>query len=192
MRRFVIVALGIAVLAACGSPEPSFHGTVLDPSKPVANFTLTDQDGQPFSLDDQQGQVVLLFFGYTHCPDVCPTTLGTWGRVYEALGEDAERVRFVFVTVDPERDTPERLKQHVEIFNEEFVGLTGTPEELDPVYQTFGVYHEKDTATESAVSYLVNHTASTFLVGPDGAWRLKHSYGMPVDDIVHDIKKLLE
>jgi protein SCO1/2 len=143
-------------------------------------------------LSDQRGQVVLLFFGYTFCPDVCPTTLGAWKRVHEELGKDAQDVRFAFITVDPERDAPERLKAHVETFSEDFVGLTGTPEELQPVYNAFGVYFEKDAETESAAGYLVNHTASAFVIGPDGQWRLRHSFGTPVEDVVHDIRELLK
>jgi protein SCO1/2 len=193
MGRFsglVVAVLALWGLAACTS-SPSFRGTVLDPPKPVQDFTLTDQNGGNFRLGDQQGNVVLLFFGYTFCPDVCPTTLGTWKRVHETLGAEAQDVRFVFVTVDPERDTPERLKQHLEAFGSDFIGLTGSPEELQPVYQAFGVYFEKDVETESAAGYLVNHTASAFVVDPEGRWRLKHSFGTSVEDIVHDIKQLL-
>jgi protein SCO1/2 len=197
MRRSTIVALGIVmvigwVLIACQSSAPAFKGTVLDSPRTVTDFALTDQHGKTFRLSDQRGQVVLLFFGYTFCPDVCPMTLGTWKRVHEALGEEAERVRFVFITVDPERDTPERLREHVENFNPDFFGLTGAPDELEPVYQQFGVYYEKDTATESAAGYLVSHTASSFVVDPDGQWRLRHSFGTSVEDIVHDVRQLLK
>lgn len=196
MHRVSFLVIGALVLtawalSACAAGPPSFRGTVLDPPQPVQDFTLTDQNGQPFRLSDQQGNVVLLFFGYTFCPDVCPMTLSTWKRVHEALGADAQGVKFVFVTVDPDRDTPERLKQHVEIFNSEFVGLTGTAEDLQPVYRTFGVYFEKDTETESAAGYLVSHTASAFVVDPKGMWRLKHGFGTSVEDVVHDIKQVL-
>jgi protein SCO1/2 len=197
VRRSVTLTLGIViaiggVLMACQSSTPSFKGTVLDPPRTVADFTLTDQHGKTFRLSDQRSQVVLLFFGYTFCPDVCPVTLGTWKRVHEALGDAAQRVRFVFITVDPGRDTPERLREHVENFNPDFIGLTGAPDELEPVYQQFGVYYEKDTAIESAAGYLVSHTASAFVVDLDGQWRLRHSFGTPVKDIVHDIKQLLK
>jgi protein SCO1/2 len=186
-----IVALLSWALTACGSGEPSFRGTALDPARDVQDFSLTDQNGQPFRLSEQKGQVVMLFFGYTFCPDVCPTTLGTWKAVHNELGGDAENVLFVFITVDPDRDTPERLKNHVELFNADFIGLTGTPEELAPAYRTFGVYYEKDAETESAAGYLVNHTASSFVVDRDGKWRLRHSFGTPAEDIAHDIKQLL-
>jgi protein SCO1/2 len=192
MRKFRMVFCLSLLLAACGRSAPEFRGTVLDPPLSVQDFTLTDQHGQPFRLSDHQGRVMLLFFGFTYCPDVCPVTLGIWKRVHEALGEDARQVRFVFITVDPERDTPERLLQHVAIFNQEFIGLTGTPEELQPVYQTFGVYFEKESATESAAGYLVSHTASTFVLDRAGQWRLRHAYETPAEDIVHDVVQLLK
>jgi protein SCO1/2 len=196
MRKFQMMILGMMLLswalASCSSSAPSFRGTVLDPGRTVQDFSLTDQNGQVFRLSDAQGKVVLLFFGYTFCPDVCPTTLGTWKQVHDALGKDAENVRFVFITVDPERDTAEQLKGHVQLFNEDFIGLTGSLAELTPVYQDFGVFFEKDTETESAAGYLVNHTASAFVIGPDGVWRLRHSFGTPEEDIVHDIQQLLK
>lgn len=189
-RIWIFATLATLLLAACGSP--SYRGSVLDEPVTVSDFTLTDQDGRPFRLSDQRGKVVLLFFGYTSCPDVCPTTLGTWRKVHQALGQDAGQVRFVFVTVDPERDTVERLGLHVNAFNPDFVGLTGTPEELEAVYDLFGVVHEKDTSSGSALGYLVNHTATTFVIDPDGTWRLRETYGTESEDYVHDIQQLLK
>jgi protein SCO1/2 len=177
-------------LTTCGAP--SFRGSVMPEPFAVPDFTLTDQHGQPFRLGDQRGSVVLLFFGYTQCPDVCPTTLAEWRQVYEALGKDAQRVRFVFITVDPERDTAERLGTHVSAFNPDFVGLTGTLDQLDAVYQIFGVFHQKDTSSGSAAGYLVSHTATTFVIDPAGQWRLRETYGTPKEDLVHDIRQLLK
>jgi protein SCO1/2 len=191
MKKSMILTVFVAMLLlACGGP--SFRGSVLD--KPVAapDLVLTDQHGRPFHLGDQQGNVVLLFFGYTQCPDVCPTTLATWRKVHQALGQDAGSVRFVFVTVDPDRDSPERLGMHVNAFNPEFVGLTGTPEQLEAIYRIFDVVHEKDTSAGSAAGYLVNHTATTFVLDREGTWRLRETYGTPVEDLVHDIRQLLK
>ena len=184
-----LVLLLLLSVTACGAP--SFRGSVLDEPVDVPDWTLTDENGDPFRLSDQQGNVVLLFFGYTSCPDVCPTTLATWRKIHEALGDDAQRVRVVFVTVDPERDTSERLRMHANAFNPDFIGLTGTPEELDPVYKAFDVYYEKDTSSGSALGYLVNHTATTFVLDPEGQWRLRETYGTEAQDIVHDIQQLL-
>lgn len=191
MKRCPALALLLAVgLAACGGP--SFRGSVLEEPVAVPDLSLTDQHGGTFRLSDQRGSVVLLFFGYTQCPDVCPTTLATWRKVHQALGDDAERVRFAFVTVDPERDTPERLGLHVGAFNPDFAGLTGTQEELEAAYEVFDVYHEKDTSSGSAAGYLISHTATTFVLDPEGRWRLRETYGTEVEDIVHDIRQLLK
>jgi protein SCO1/2 len=191
VRKPVFLSLLIAAaLVACGGP--SFRGSVLDEPVAVPDFTLTDQDGKPFHLSDQHGNVILLFFGYTQCPDVCPTTLATWRKVHEALGDDAQRVKFVFVTVDPERDTPERLALHVHAFNPEFFGLSGAPDDLEAVYEVFDVYYEKDTSSGSAAGYLISHTATTFVLDTEGQWRLRETYGTPVEDIVKDIQQLLQ
>jgi protein SCO1 len=191
-RTLVLAPLLALMLVTCGSPAPEFLGSVLD--EPVAgpDFTLTDQNGQSFRLSDQQGNVVLLFFGYTQCPDVCPTTLATWRKVHEDLGDGAQDVRFVFVTVDPERDTPERLGLHVNAFNPDFIGLTGSQAELEAVYDFFDIVHEKNTASGSAAGYLIEHTATAFLLDPEGRWRLRETYGTPAEDIAHDIRLLLK
>lgn len=191
-RRLYPWLLAVLFLAACGSRPPAFKGTVLNPPKTATDFTLTDQTGQPFTLNAQQGSVVLLYFGYTACPDVCPTTLGTWKQVAEQLGADAARVRFVFVTVDPERDTVEQLGRYLPLFSPDFVGLTGTPEALEPVYQAYAVYHQKVLRADSALGYLVDHTATTYVIDPTGTWRLLESYGTPAEDIVHDVQLLLK
>jgi protein SCO1/2 len=191
MKKLPAVVL-LMVLSLTGCGGPSFRGSVLDEPVDVPDWTLNDEHGDLFRLSDQQGNVVLLFFGYTSCPDVCPTTLATWRKIHEALGDKAQRVRFVFVTVDPERDTAERLGLHVNAFNPDFIGLTGTPEELDPVYEAFDIYYEKDTSSGSALGYLVNHTATTFVLDPEGRWRLRETYGTEAADIVHDIQQLLK
>ncbi len=188
----LIVIAAVIVLMSCGPATPSFLGSVLEEPVPVPDFVLTDQEGQPYRMSDQLGQVVLLFFGYTSCPDVCPTTLATWRRVYEMLGDDADSVEFVFVTVDPQRDTAERLGLHVHAFNPNFVGLTGDQDDLELVYRIFDVFYEVDESSQSALGYLVNHTATTFVVDQEGEWRLRLPYGTPAEDIVHDIKELLE
>jgi protein SCO1/2 len=189
-RKFALLLT--LLLCACGASAPEYRGSVLEEPQAVPGFVLTDQYGEPFDLSQQRGDVILLFFGYTNCPDVCPTTLATWRTVYEDLGNDADRVRFVFVTVDPERDSQERLGMHVNAFNPDFVALTGTQDELEAVYDFFDVFYEKDTSSGSALGYLVNHTATTFVIDPEGLWRLRITYGTPVEDIVHDIRILLE
>jgi len=192
LRRNTILLLWLGLLlGACAQQPPVFRANALETPVPAPDFALMDQQGQLFQMSGQQGQVVVLFFGYSACPDVCPTTLGTWLRVYDELGRDARRVRFVFVTVDPERDTPERLREHLALFSPDFVGLTGTEEELDAVYKLYGVYREKEELPDSDLGYQVTHTSSAYVIDADGNWRLRHLFGTPVEDVLHDLRQLL-
>ena len=194
-RLKVLLFVAPLVLAGCSRlpfGAPSFNGTLLDPPTPASDFTLTTQEGETYQLSSRQGQVVLLFFGYTFCPDVCPTTLAEFKRIHDALGKDAAQVDFVFITVDPERDTPARLKERLQIFDPSFIGLTGDPDTLARVWQAYGIYQEKVEAEGSAAGYLMNHTSSTLLVDPAGNLRLAYSFGTPYEDIVHDIRELLK
>jgi protein SCO1 len=187
-----VVWIAICLLTACGEPALNFSGLEVENPGPAPDFTLTDQFGNPFTLSEQQGQVVLLFFGYVSCPDVCPTTLGIWRLVHQALGDDAARVRFVFVTVDPARDTPARMREHLAIFNPDFIGLTGSDEELERVYEAYGVVHDRVEAPDSALGYLVNHTASDFAIDTQGHLRVRHVFGSTADEIAHDVRLMLQ
>lgn len=190
-KRILSIAFWF-VFAGCQPSDPTFKGTEMPADIPAINFTLTDQNWQPFTLSEQRGEVTLIFFGFTYCPDVCPLTLSNWKRIEEALGEDAARVRFVYITVDPERDTPDKMRQHLAIFSPNFIGLTGTLEELLPVYSAFGVYREKEQVSESAAGYIINHTARMFLLDRSGRWRLSFAQETPGEDVVHDIHLLLK
>lgn len=197
MRKAMTLGLVLPVLAglvltSCEQQAPSFRGTVLKSPVSAPDFILTDQHGQPFRLSEQRGRVVLLYFGYTHCPGACPLTLSKWTQIREALGADAERVRFVFITVDQERDTSQRLRQYLATFNADFVGLTGTQVELESVYQAYGIVHEKASRDATEEGYLVNHNTSAFVIDPDGLWRLRHSSTTPSEDILHDVRQLLK
>lgn len=195
MRRVWFVGLGVLLLAlfataSCGGP--TFKGKLRRSVETAPDFTLTDVHGNPFHLADQKGNVVLLYFGYTYCPDVCPTTLGDFKRVHTQLGDLADRVRFVLITADPDRDTPERLAKYLTFFGDDFVGLVGSAEELQSVYDKYGVFVEKQQAEGSAAQYLVSHTANVFLIDPDGNWRLVYEFGTAPEDMVQDITALLE
>ena len=186
----VLGVLLLTAAGACGPAEPEFYGTTRVEVGPPEDFTLTDQYGKPYRLADHRGKVVLLFFGYAHCPDVCPVTLSNWARVEEALAAEAD-VEFVFVTVDPERDTVERLRDHLEIFSDNFRGLTGTEEQVIPVYESFGIYREKVPISSSAMGYVVDHSTVMLLLDRNGQVRLTFPFDADPDEIVHDVRRLL-
>ena len=199
LRIFMLTLLAVlaALLAACGSdkpPEPTatpLPGTVLNPPRPLEDFTLTDHTGAPFSLSDLRGRPALVFFGFTNCPDICPTTLGEFKRVKSLLGRDADEVAFVFVSVDPQRDTPERLAEYVGAFDPAFIGLTGDDAALRPIAQEFGVYYQAVPLEGSETAYTVDHTASSFALDREGRLAIVFSYGTPPDAIVQRIRALL-
>ncbi len=192
MRRtgFGLLVIPLLVASGCARAE-SLRGQALDPPRPVPELVARDHWGGTFRFAEQRGRVVLLFFGYTTCPDVCPATLARWKKVREKLGSAADRVRFVFVTVDPERDTPAKVKEYLELFSSQFVGLVGREGDLMPLYRFFGVLYEKVPVPGSAAGYLVNHTAAVPVVDPQGRWRLRLSQETSVEDYVHDVRVLL-
>jgi protein SCO1/2 len=168
----------------------TFRGSLIDPPVPAADFELTDQNGQIFRLSEQKGQIVLLFFGYTHCPDVCPLTLSDFKQIKSDLRDQADRVRFVFVTVDPDRDTIEVLGKYMLNFDPDFIGLTADRAILEGVWKDYGVYQAKQEVG-SAAGYLVDHTARTYLIDQQGNWRLTYPFEMEYADISKDILYLL-
>jgi len=193
-RRLVTAALIAALVGAAlaGPPEAAeFKGGLLTPSRPAPEIALDAQDGKPFRLSQERGKVVAVWFGYTFCPDVCPTTLAELAVARKELGPDAERFRIVFVTVDPERDTPARLREYAGAFGGSFTALTGPPERLAEVRKAYGVVAEKRVVAGTAASYLIDHSAFVYVVDPAGQLRLMFPFGMKVDDMVHDIKRLL-
>jgi protein SCO1/2 len=185
--------IGVVMAVVLYFPKADiFRGTLYDPPLPAPEIELARDNGSSFRLSEMRGDVVLLFFGYASCPDVCPTTLSELRKVNEELGKDAGQIRVVFVTVDPERDTPENIQKYVSIFNPSFVGLSGSMEELAPVWKDYGVYREVEQVSSSATGYLVNHTARVYLIDPDGNLRLSYGFGTPTEDIVHDLKILFK
>jgi protein SCO1/2 len=189
----LLVLIGVFMAGVLLFPKTdTFRGTLYDPALPAPEIILNRDNGSSFRLSEQRGDVVLLFFGYTSCPDVCPTTLSELRKVKEELGSNAEQVKVVFVTVDPERDTPEQIQKYVSIFNPAFIGLSGSLDELEPVWKNYGVYREVEQISSSASGYLVTHSARVYLIDRDGNLRLSYSYGTPTDDIVHDLKILFK
>jgi protein SCO1 len=189
------VVMGLALTLVVGwyylEQNYRYQGAVIDPPASAADFTLTDQNGMPFRLSEQQGKIVLIFFGYTNCPDVCPITLSEFKRIKAMLGDTADQVRFVFITVDPERDTVERLNSYLQNFDPAFIGLTADRETLEPVWKAYGVYQQKQD-TGSAAGYLVDHSTRTYLIDANGRWRINYPYGMDPEKIARDLQHLLK
>jgi protein SCO1/2 len=186
-----VAALLLAAFAP-GVEAAEFKGGVLDPPRPAPDFTLRAQDRGEFRLSRYRGDVVVLTFGYTFCPDVCPTTLAELAQVRERLGGAAKRLRVVFVTVDPERDSLERLRAYTRAFDSTFVGLTGTPDQLASVWKAYGVVAQKRVVPGTAAAYLVDHSAFVYVIDPEGRLRLMFPFGTAIEDMAHDIKLLLE
>ena len=164
----VLIALlwGIILYVYINNNSKSdYYGIVYEREAP--EVTLTDQDGSKVNVSDFKGKVVLLFFGYTHCPDICPMTMSVMSSVMDKMGDKAERVQVVFITVDPERDTQEKLKRYVPYYNENFIGLTGTPEEIDKVADDYNIFYSKEEI-QSPSDYLMGHNSSVLLISPDG------------------------
>ncbi|MBK9927186.1 MAG: SCO family protein [Anaerolineales bacterium] len=189
---FLLIGLTIVGVTVFGKPD-LFRGTTYGEPYPVApEFTLVQENGTSLQLSAMRGKIVILFFGYTSCPDVCPTTLAELNQALGLLSkDDAEQVQVVFVTVDPQRDTPQRVQEYVNHFNSSFIGLSGTEDELSKTWKAYGVFREV-VDSPSAAGYLVNHTARTTTIDRDGHMRVSYIFGTPVDDIVHDLNLLLQ
>lgn len=201
-QRRVQVALALPLLAlavllapfatqAIRTRTAHFEGQVFDPATPPQDFTLTDQHGAPWQLSGQHGKAVLLYFGYTNCPDICPATMVLFQDVVKQLGSDANRVRFVFITIDPDHDTPVQLGNYLTAFDPTFVGLTGALAQLEPVYQSFGTYRTQTPATHTGDDHKFTHPTNIFGIDPHGRLRIVHDYGDPTESFTHDIRLLL-
>jgi protein SCO1 len=189
----VFLLIGVVAAGVFFFSEPaSFRGTSYGEPYPAApEIHLTRAGGTTFRLSEARGKVVALFFGYTSCPDVCPTTMAELRQALEKLGDRADQVQVLFVTVDPERDTPARVQEYVDHFNPDFIGLSGSESELAPVWNEYGVFREVVEST-SAAGYLVDHTARVTVIDQQGNLRLSYPFDTPVEDIIHDLKLLLK
>ncbi|OSI23899.1 SCO family protein [Neisseria dumasiana] len=211
-RNFVLSACVLAALNACTPQENApaasqpvleqvseparasagFHGTDMGKEDIGGNFTLTDGDGKVFNLDDLKGKAVILSFGYTHCPDVCPTELLTYSDTIKQLGGDAKDVAVVFASVDPERDTPELIGKYVKQFNPGFIGVTATEgQDLPLIKQQYRVVSAK-AQQQSEKVYLVDHSAGAYLIDKNGEVAVFEPYGSTAQQIADDIRILLK
>lgn len=169
----------------------NYRGTLIEPPLPMADFQLIDQYGADFRLSDLKGKLILVFFGYTYCPDVCPITLATFRQVNANLAQQADKVRFVFITVDPQRDSPEVLAKHLKNFDAQFIGLTGEEDELATVWKQFGAYREI-RQVEGSQNYLVDHTARIYVLDAVQNLILTYSYDIGARVLLEDIRYLLK
>jgi protein SCO1 len=204
-RRLLItaIALGLSLLvsflftrySAYRTVQENFYGQALVPAKEAFDFHLLDQNGNPFRLSHLRGKAVLFSFGFTHCPNVCPTTLSDLAKINRALSErDRQKVQVLFVSVDPRRDKPDVMKKYVPYFDESFIGLTGTEAQIAEAAKAYGAFYEiAQNPGNNQDSYSMNHSAFTYLITPSGKWKLIYNFDQlgDVKDMVRDIEQVL-
>lgn len=187
------IGIGLGVLYLVVRPylgPKEWHGMEIQSNLPVTNFTLTGPGEQPVSLVEFRGKVVMLYFGYTFCPDVCPATMVELRDALEILGNRSEDVQVIMITVDPERDTSEVLEKYLAHFDESFIGLTGTPDELIAVTAPMGIFFERHEGS-AASGYLIDHTATVAVLDKDGKLRLIYPFGITGEEMAADLKYLV-
>ncbi len=186
-----VLAGAVAVFSACTPDKPSFRGIDITGADYARGFALTDFNGQPRTLGDFAGKVVVVFFGYTQCPDVCPTTMSEMAQVKQTLGADGDRLQVLFVSVDPERDTPEVLKAYMAAFDPGFLALyAASPDQLAALAKDFKVYYKRVDG-KTPTSYTMDHTAASYVYDPQGRLRLYSRYGSGAQAMAEDVKLLL-
>lgn len=187
-RNFVSAGLACGLLAACGRPRPAYSGVDITGVDYGRDFRLTDPDGRTRSLADFRGKAVMLFFGFTQCPDVCPTALARAAEVRRLLGADADRVQAIFVTIDPERDTPALMRAYTQSFDPTFLGLYADAATTAATAQEFRVFYQK---VPTGGSYTMDHTAITYIFDPQGRLRLAMRHDLSAAQFAADIRALL-
>jgi protein SCO1/2 len=191
LRRFWSTIICSALLAACEAGGPQFKSTDITGVDYGRALALTDHTGKARTLDDFRGKAVVLFFGFTHCPDVCPTTLADMAQVKRKLGPLGERVQVLFVTVDPERDTLDKLAKYVPAFDPSFLGLRGSLEDTRAVAREFKIYFEKRPGATPG-EYTIDHSAQSYVIDPQGRLRLFVRHERIGEDLAPDLRTLLE
>ncbi len=188
---WLIAVCALLLATACGRDKPSFANTDITGASFARDFELTDHHGKTRRLADYRDKVVVMFFGFTQCPDVCPTTLQEMAEVMKVLGPDAERVQVLFVTIDPERDTAQLLSQYVPAFDPRFVGLFGDTATTAKTAKDFKVFYQK-VPGKTETSYTMDHTAGSYVFDPQGKPRLFVKHGRGAGPLANDIRALLK
>jgi protein SCO1/2 len=189
-RRHLLTALGASLVCACTQSKPPFKAIDLTGADYAKDFQLPDADGKVRSLADFRGKLVAVFFGYTQCPDVCPTTMAELAEAKKLLGAEADKLQVVFITVDPARDTPQVLKGYMGNFDPTFIALRPTPQQLEAVAKDFKVYYKKAEGA-TATSYTMDHSAATYVYDTKGQLRLYARYGAGPQALASDFRLLL-
>lgn len=189
LRLIAVFSLAALALAACGNGKQHWNTTNITGVMPNLQFTLTDENGNTVHASHYRGKVKLMYFGYTHCPDICPLTLATVGRALKQLGSQADAVRVLFVSVDPKRDSPAVLKSYTDSFGPRFVGLTGTPTQLKALTKRYRVSYSYEKPDKNG-AYAVNHSAAIFVFGPQGKVRLLMNRTDGATAMAQDISQL--
>lgn len=180
-----------SLLGACSNKKTEFRGVDITGADYARDIPLTDHNGKPRHIQDFAGKVVVVFFGFTQCPDVCPTTMQELAEVKKSLGRDGDRLQAIFISVDPERDTQAVLKAYMANFDPSFIALSGTPEETAKVGKDFKIYFKK-VEGKTPTSYSMDHSAGSYFYDTEGRLRVYHRYGSGVQAITADIKALLD
>jgi protein SCO1 len=196
--RFVFAALAIMILATAGAlvlssrlgTAPDLHGTLLDPPLPAADFALETAGGERLGPQAFRGQLVVLFFGFTNCPDICPMTMHRLSEAMAELGDRADQVQVILVSVDPERDPPEVIDGYAKRFDPRFLGLTGSDEELRVVTSSYGIFYARNEV-EGETGYTVDHSASTLVLDRNGNLRLVWPFDTSAEAMAHDLQHLI-
>ncbi len=185
----LVITLGLAAGLYFFRPH-TFSGTVIQSPQPSFDFTLTGADGD-VSPSDFRGKLVIIYFGYTFCPDICPATLANVGQALRTLGDDkASQIQTIMISLDPERDTPQKLAEYVDHFHPSFIGVTGSNEKLEEVTSLYGIFYEKSPGS-TAENYLISHTATLLVLDREGYLKLVFPFGVTVDEIADDLKYML-
>jgi protein SCO1 len=190
MAACAMLAVSVGLIAACSDQKPQFTAIDISGADYAKDFALTDHNGQPRSLKDFAGKVVVLFFGYTQCPDVCPTSMSELAEVKKLLGPDGDKLQGLFVSIDPARDTPEVLKAYMGNFDPSFLALIPTPEQLVLLAKDYKVYYKK-VEGKTPTSYSMDHSAGSYVYDTQGRLRLYTRYGSGASAMASDIKLLL-
>lgn len=197
-NRYSLITLALTglLLASLGCQTVAsgykYKGVTIDPAKPLPDFELMAANGQPFRLSQVAGDIALVYFGYTYCPDVCSLTMWEVKKTLIALDTGQERVRVIFISVDPERDRPEILAQYMAVFGPQFIGLTDDFDKVRAVMKPYGAHAEKEEVSDSATGYVVSHTGTIFLVDSQRRLILQYPFGFKAEDLASDLNYLLK